>query len=49
MYDSEIRDIMNRKKTPKFELNFEIEHYTYGGKPMFPTLLFPINQEESEC
>ena len=43
MYDHEIRDVMNRNKYPKIELEFIIEHNTYERKnnsfiPQIPTI-----------
>tara|TARA_R110001583_G_scaffold33438_4_gene112927 strand:+ start:19365 stop:20384 length:1020 start_codon:yes stop_codon:yes gene_type:complete len=36
MYDYEIKDIMNRNKTPKFELIMEVEKLKYEEKPSVP-------------
>lgn len=45
MYDFEVRDIMNRNKSPKIELSFEIEQHTFEVKSMFPTIpTFPLHQ-----
>lgn len=45
MYDFEVRDIMNRKKSPKIELSFEIEQHTFEVRSMFPSMpTFPLHQ-----
>jgi len=44
MYDFEVRDIMNRNKSPRIELSFEIEQYTFEVQSMFPTMTFPLHQ-----
>lgn len=45
MYDFEVRDIMNRNKSPKIELSFEIEQHTFEVKSMFATIpTFPLHQ-----
>ena len=45
MYDYEIRDIMNRKKTPLISLTFILEKYTYEVKPSFPVINYSFNEK----
>jgi hypothetical protein len=45
MYDYEIKDIMNRKKTPIISLTFILEKYTYEVKPLIPTMNYPFTQK----
>lgn len=45
MYDFEVRDIMNRNKSPRIELYFEIEQYTFEVKSIHPTFSFPLQSE----
>ncbi len=43
MYDYEVKDIMNRNKTPKFQMILEIEKYIYEEKPNYSQISFPHN------
>jgi hypothetical protein len=48
MHDYEVKDVMNRNKTPKIELIFELEKFTYEVKPAIGQMSFPINQDVKE-
>ena len=45
MQDYEVKDVMNRNKTPTIELIFELEKFTYEVKPPIGQISFPINRD----
>lgn len=45
MHDYEVKDVMNRNKTPTIELIFELEKFTYEVKPPIGQISFPINRD----
>ena len=45
MLDYEIRDIMNRKKTPLISLTFILEKYIYEVKSSFPVINYSFNEK----
>lgn len=46
MYDYEVKDIMNRNKSPKIELIMEIEKYEYEVKPPIGQITLQLNREK---
>ncbi|MDT0295918.1 helix-turn-helix domain-containing protein [Mesonia ostreae] len=48
MYDYEVKDVMNRNKSPKIEIILEVEKYKYEVKPPIPQITFQINREEKQ-
>ena len=48
MFDYEIRDILNRNKTPRIKITFEIEQYTFEVKPFAPKITLGSLKPEKE-
>lgn len=46
MYDYEVKDVMNRNKSPKIEIILEIDKYKYEVKQPIYQITIPINKSE---
>jgi predicted HTH transcriptional regulator len=47
MHDYEVKDVMNRNKSPKIEIILEVEKYKYEVKPHIHKITFQINRRKT--